>query len=85
MREEEAFIAFVAILCGAGLCWAVIRHCSWACRTWFETALKRDMVARGYSAQEIVAVVKADRKWGARAAYYDVPPAKPIRQPAYNP
>jgi hypothetical protein len=85
MREEEAFIAFVAILCGSGLAWAVIRHCSWACRTWFETALKRDMVARGYAPQEIIAVVKADRKCGWRSGYSDVPPAKPIRQPAYSP
>jgi hypothetical protein len=28
MREEEAFVAFVAILCGSGLAWAVIRHVS---------------------------------------------------------
>jgi hypothetical protein len=84
MREEEAFIAFIAILCGSGLCWAVIRHISWACRTWIETALKRDMVARGYSAQEIIAVMKSDRKCRWRSAYEDVPPAKPIRQPAYG-
>ena len=84
MREEEAAVAVIAIFMGAGLCWAVIRHCSWAVRTWFETALKRDMVARGYSAQEIISVVKADRKCGWRAQYGDMPPAKPIRQPAYQ-
>jgi hypothetical protein len=85
MREEEAFVAFVVILCGSGLAWAVIRHLSWACRTWFETGLKRDMVARGYSAQEIIAVVKSDRHCGWRSGYSDIPPAKPIRQPAYSP
>ncbi len=84
MREEEAFVAVVAILCATCFGWAVIRHCSWACRTWFETALKRDMVARGYSAQEIIAVVKADRHCGSRSAYADIPPAKPIRHPAYS-
>ena len=84
MREEEAFVAFVAMLCGSALCWALIRHCSWACRAWIETALKRDMVARGYSAQEIIDVVKADRRCWSRSAYSDVPPAKPIRQPAYQ-
>jgi hypothetical protein len=84
MREEEAFVTVVAILCATGFGWAVVRHCSLACRAWFETALKRDMVARGYSAQEIIAVVKSDRKCGLKSALDDVPPAKPIRQPAYN-
>jgi hypothetical protein len=84
MNEGEAFIAFTAIVCGACLCWAVIRHCSWAIRTWIETSLKRDMVARGYSAQEIVAVVKSDRRRGWRSDYADIPPAKPIRHPAYQ-
>ena len=85
MREEEAFIAFVAILCGSGVCWAVVRQIGWACRTWIETGLKRDMVSRGYSAQEIIAVVTADRKCSWRVPYHDVPPAKPLRQPAFQP
>jgi len=84
MREEEAFVAVVGILCTAGVAWSIISHISWACRTWFETALKRDMVARGYSAQEIVSVVKTDRRCGWRSMYSDVPPAKPVRQPAYQ-
>lgn len=85
MREEEAFVAVVAILCATGFGWAVVRHCSAAVRSWFETSLKREMVARGFSAQEIIGVVRADRKCGWGAAYSDVPPAKPIRQPAYSP
>jgi hypothetical protein len=85
MREEEAFVAFVAILCGSGLTWAVIRHCSALCRAWIDTALKRDMVARGYSAQEIIAVCSVDRRCRVRDPYPDIPPAKPIRQPAYSP
>jgi hypothetical protein len=83
MREEEAFVAVVAILCGAGFGWAVVRHFFGTIRSYFETSLKRDMVARGFSAQEIISVIRADRKCGWRAAYSDVPPAKPIRQPAY--
>ena len=84
MREEEAFVAVIAILCGTGIGWAVVRHCSAAVRSWFETSLKRDMVARGFSADEIIAVVRSDRNCGWSSAYSDVPPAKPIRQPAYN-
>jgi hypothetical protein len=84
MHEGEAFVAVVAILCSAGVAWAIVRHCSAAIRSWFETSLKRDMVARGFSAQEIIAVVRTDRKCGWGPAYSDIPPAKPIRQPAYN-
>ena len=83
MHEEEAFVAVFAILCGAGLSWALIRHASWVVRTWFETSLKRDMVARGYSSQEIISVIKADRKCGWRTAYGDIPPAKPVPHPAF--
>jgi hypothetical protein len=85
MHEGEAFVAVVAILCAAGFGWGVVRHCSAVVRSWFETSLKRDMVARGFSADEIIAVVRTDRKCGGRSAYSDVPPAKPIRQPAYSP
>ena len=85
MHEGEAFVAVVAILCGAGVAWAVVRHTSAAVRCWFEAALKRDMVARGFSAQEIIAVVRTDRKWGWGSDCLNVPPAKPIRQPAYSP
>ena len=84
MREEEAFVAVIAILCGSGLCWALIRHCSAAVRSWFETSLKRDMVARGFSAEEIIGVVRSERRCNWGASRFDVPPAKPIRHPAYN-
>jgi hypothetical protein len=39
------------------------------------------MVARGYSAKEIVAVIRCKRSKGDENLP-DVPPAKPIRQPA---
>jgi hypothetical protein len=84
MREEEAFVAVIAILCGSCIAWAIVRHCTSAVRSWFETSLKRDMVARGFSADEIISVVRADRNSGYRSSYSDVPPAKPIRQPAYH-
>jgi hypothetical protein len=60
----------------------IIAHYTWATiKGWQDVALKRDMVARGYSAQEIVQVVSARK--GSRSS--DVPPAKPIRQPSYTP
>lgn len=77
-------VAVMAILLGASVCWAVIRHVSWVIRTWFETSLKREMAARGYAAQEIISVIKADRNCSWRGTYLDVPPAKPIPRPAYQ-
>jgi hypothetical protein len=57
-----------------------------AWRVWHETALKRDMVARGYSAQEIIEVIGASGAGREGAApLSSVPPAKPVKQPAYSP
>lgn len=47
---------------------------------WQETALKRDMVARGYTANEIIDVINGSRT--NASSMNDVPPAKPIKQPA---
>ena len=43
-----------------------------------ETTLKRDMVARGYSAQEIIEVVAPSRV-RRRMPITDAPPAKPVK------
>jgi hypothetical protein len=47
-------------------------------------ALKRDMIARGYSAKEILTVIGAegDKKLAAGDELPDVPPAKPLKQAA---
>jgi hypothetical protein len=47
-------------------------------------ALKRDMIARGYTAQEILAVIGAEagKKSAAGDELPDVPPAKPIKRVA---
>jgi hypothetical protein len=84
MHEEEVFIAFAGMCTVVTLVWIITRYCHLTIRAWYDSALKRDMVARGYSAQEIIAVVNADRRCRSKAALFDVPPAKPIRQPAYN-
>ena len=83
MREEEMVVALAGMFFLFGLVWVIVRHCAWAFRGWHETSLKRDMVARGYTAQEIVAVMGSDRRCHGKSPLVDVPPAKLIRQPAY--
>jgi hypothetical protein len=46
-------------------------------------ALKREMIARGYTAGEIVAVLAAKTD-GSPTNLPDVPPAKPIKQAGYG-
>jgi len=54
-------------------------------RTWMSIGLKRDMVARGYTAQEIVEVIAAEPGSKVKSSLPNVPPAKPIKQPAFGP
>lgn len=84
MRNEEFFLVMISIFGLFGFAWIATRHCAGVLKAWIETALKRDMVARGYAAQEIIAVVAADRRCRIKAPMSDIPPAKPIRQPAYQ-
>jgi uncharacterized membrane protein YadS len=89
MREEEMVIALAGILGVFGLpflgcvIWMFLHYLFAAFRTWQETRLKRDMIARGYTVQEIADVVSAGRRCKQKSRTSDVPPAKPIRQPAY--
>jgi len=54
-------------------------------KAWLAVGLKRDMVARGYTAQEIVEVIAAEAGSTTRSSLPNVPPAKPVKQPAYSP
>jgi len=54
-------------------------------KAWWAAGLKRDMVARGYTAQEIIEVVAAEQGSKAKSSLLNVPPAKPIKQPVYSP
>lgn len=83
MREEQVMVVF--FLAGAifGTVWVIAHYCYATSKAWMETGLKRDMVARGYTAQEIVQVVAA-RKSSKPKDETDVPPAKPIQHPAYG-
>ena len=87
MHEEEVAVVFFALVGGTICVWMVLRYLFLTIKQWQATALIRDMVARGYTAQEIIHVCQAlgqkklPRYWGACT---DVPPAKPIRQPAFG-
>ena len=65
----------------------IIGHYSFlAWKQWHATALVRDMIARGYTAQEIIQMfqVLGHRPPRDLKPITDVPPAKPIKQPALN-
>ena len=88
MREEEMVVALAGIFGVFGLpffaciIWMVLHYIHATFKTWQEMRLKRDMVARGYTVQEIVDVVSA-RRCKPKSGTSNVPPAKPIKYPAY--
>ncbi len=85
MSFGETMINLVGsfFLFGWPMVWIVAYFAYQSTKAWHETNLKREMVARGYTAQEIVQVVAA--KKGSRPENTtDVPPAKPIKAPAYG-
>jgi hypothetical protein len=88
-RSEEA-IALVAILgvVGLPLIWVVAHYVYYGIKQWQATTLVREMVARGYKAQEIIEICQAlgnKPKQLPDPKLLDVPPAKPIKEPAYSP
>lgn len=62
--------------------WVIVHYCCVAFRTWQEIGLKREMIDRGYSAEQIIAVLAAKGGSAMGAPMSDVPPARPIKQPA---
>lgn len=83
MGFGEALAEATKAICIVG--WPVVWICAYygyqCYKTWQESLLKRAMVERGYTAQEIVQVVGA-RRGSTAEATTDVPPAKPIKKPA---
>lgn len=63
MRDMGQFIGLVAVVMLFGIpVIGVVGHYGYtAFKAWLEIGLKRDMVARGYTAQEIVAVLGATK------------------------
>ena len=88
MRDEEMVIALAAMAGAFGLptVWIVTHYAYLAWKQWHATALVRDMLNRGYTAQEIMQMfqVLGHRYPRHMKPITDVPPAKPIRQPAYS-
>lgn len=86
MREEEIIIPIVAltVVFGVPMVWLILHYLHATAKVFFETRLKRDMVARGFSPQEIVQVVHCQP--GKPNAYeaHGIPPAKPVRQSAVH-
>lgn len=87
MRDIGPFIGLVAVVMLFGIPMvAVVSHYAYeALKAWLEIGLKRDMVARGYTAQEIIEVLATDKGSNLKTLLPNVPPAKPIKQPAYSP
>jgi hypothetical protein len=82
MEVGETIVAAIGTICLFG--WPIVWVCAYygyqCYKTWQENSLKRAMVERGYSAQEIVQVVAA-KKGSVAKVTTDVPPAKPIKHP----
>jgi hypothetical protein len=91
MPHEQFMISIVAIIAVFGLpflglvIWIITHYACATFKAWQDTALKRDMVARGYSVQEIIEVISAKRGSKPNAHLPNVPPAKPIQKPAFSP
>jgi hypothetical protein len=87
MRDVGAVIGLVAVMGFFAIpIIAVIGHfCHETMKAWLAVGLKRDMVARGYTAQEIIEVVSAEQGSRVKSILPNVPPAKPIKQPVYSP
>jgi hypothetical protein len=89
-RPEEIIIPTIAItmVFGLPMVWIVAHYIFLAWKQWQATSLVRDMVTRGYSAAEIIQICQA---LGHKKPHLDpkklmdVPPAKPIKQPAFSP
>jgi hypothetical protein len=87
MRDPGAMIGAIAVMGIFGIpIIAVIGHyCHLSLKSWLEVSLKRDMVNRGYSADEIIAVIAAEPGKVSKSFLPNVPPAKPMKQPAFGP
>jgi hypothetical protein len=85
---EEVIIPLVAITGAFGLpmVWVVAHYAYSAWKQWQATSLVRDLIARGYTAAEIIQIcqVLGHKKASLPKSLPDVPPAKQIKQPAYS-
>jgi len=87
VRDLGPIIGLVSVimLFGIPIVAIVAHHLYEAWKAWLDVGLKRDMVARGYTAQEIIEVLAAEKGTKQKSQLPNVPPAKPVKQPAYSP
>ena len=92
MHHEEALIGVFAMIgiFGVPIVWIVSHYAFLAWKQWHAVALIRDMIQRGYTPQEMINLLqilghKKKMKWTQLPDASDIPPAKPVRQPAYSP
>jgi hypothetical protein len=84
MDDEVVAMTFIVGLFLFLTVWVIVAYFAHAFRVWQEVRIKRDMVARGYTAREIIAVVSRRRSRKDEAMLPDVPPAKPVKHPAFG-
>lgn len=86
MQPESSIIGIIAISCwfGIGAIWIVCHYAFLSWKQWQATNLIRGMMERGYTPQEIIQMfeVLGHRPRSLPKVPLDLPPAKPIRQPA---
>jgi hypothetical protein len=83
-RDIVGLIAIVGVF-GVPIIAIICHYVHASLKSWQEIALKRDMVARGYTAAEIMGVIANVDCKSSDAKLPNVPPAKPVKQPAYSP
>ena len=85
VQIHNNLIPIVAIAGGfiVAICCSAIYYAYQTWKTSSDNALKRDMVARGYTADEIIAVIAAEHGTISHRPLPSVPPAKPIKQPVF--
>jgi hypothetical protein len=84
MHEEEVAIVAVVMTFGLPMLWLVLHYLHATAKVFFETRLKRDMVARGFTPEQIVQVIHCRLGQPNEYEAHGIPPAKPIRQPALS-
>jgi hypothetical protein len=83
---EATIIVAISMMFGLPMVWVVAHYAYSAWKQWQATGLVRDMIARGYTAAEIIEIcqVLGHKNAPLPKSLPDVPPAKPIKEPAYS-
>ena len=83
---DNAIIGVIAIsgwFCVA-LTWIVCHYAFLCWKQWHASSLLRTMMERGYTPHEITQLFQVlGQRPASQKANFDLPPAKPIKQPAY--